>query len=99
MGITPIGPLAILPLTRTAGSASEPLPMERVERSERSEDETYSPSNGDSEAQSGDQAQDYELGENGPLLEGESSLTEPAASKAPTFDSLHDSSARVSFFA
>lgn len=48
MGITPIISLTPLPLTRSIGSDLEPLPMERVENSARTGDETYSPSNGKS---------------------------------------------------
>ncbi len=46
MGITPITNLAPLPIARTIQAAFDPLPMQRVENSARSGDETYSPSNG-----------------------------------------------------
>jgi hypothetical protein len=45
MGITPIVNLAPLPLTRAVEKVLEPLPMERVEDTARTGDETYSPSN------------------------------------------------------
>jgi hypothetical protein len=45
MGITPIVNLAPLPLTRSIEKELEPLPMERVENTARTGDETYSPSN------------------------------------------------------
>jgi hypothetical protein len=44
MGITPITNLAPLPLSRVADKELEPLPMQRVENSARTGDETYSPS-------------------------------------------------------
>jgi hypothetical protein len=48
MGITPITNLNPLPLARSVESDYEPLPMERVERSARTGDEKYTPSNGKS---------------------------------------------------
>jgi hypothetical protein len=112
MGIMPIGPLAMLPLARSAGS--EPVPMARVERSARAEDETYSPANQGGESQPErqeleSQAQDYELLEDGQGPEGETSegetsevetsLTDLSASAAPWFDLPGDSPAQISFFA
>jgi hypothetical protein len=43
MGITPITGLTPLPLARTLQADLDPLPMERVENSPRTADETYSP--------------------------------------------------------
>jgi hypothetical protein len=48
MGITPISNLTELPLPRAVASELEPLPMARVENTSRTNDETYSPSNGKS---------------------------------------------------
>jgi hypothetical protein len=48
MGISPIINLAQLPQPHSVGSELEPPPMERVENSARTGDETYSPSNGKS---------------------------------------------------
>ncbi len=48
MGITPIVNLTPLPLTRAVEKVLDPLPMERVENTARTGDETYSPSNGGS---------------------------------------------------
>ena len=48
MGITPITNLIPLPSTLSIERELEPLPMERVENSARTGDETYSPSNGKS---------------------------------------------------
>jgi hypothetical protein len=100
MGITPIGPLAMLPLSRSA----ELAPIPRVESSPRTEDETYSPAQGDGDSQSGTQgseaeAQDYELREDEMALENESSFTESSAGSAPSFDLQTESPAQISFFA
>ena len=46
MGITPITNLIPLPTGRVIPSGLEPLPMERIENSARTGDETYSPSGG-----------------------------------------------------
>jgi hypothetical protein len=114
MGIMPIGPLAMLPRARTAGFESEPVPMTRVERSARAQDETYSSANHDGEPQPGshelgNQAQDYELQEDGQGVESESSegerseaesgLTDPSGGAAPWFELPENSSAKISFFA
>jgi hypothetical protein len=48
MGITPIVNLTPLPLTRAVEKVLDPLPMEKVEDTSRTGDETYSPSNQDS---------------------------------------------------
>ena len=48
MGITPITNLTQLPMAHSVESDLEPLPMARVENSARTDDETYSPSNGKS---------------------------------------------------
>ncbi len=44
MGISPIASLIPLPVARAIEADLEPLPMERVEMSPRTGDETYSPS-------------------------------------------------------
>ena len=44
MGITPIVNLTPLPLTRAVEKALDPLPMEKVEDTSRTGNETYSPS-------------------------------------------------------
>ena len=46
MGITSITNLAPLPVARAIQAALDPLPMQRVENSSRTGDETYSPSSG-----------------------------------------------------
>ena len=46
MGITPITSLIPLQIARDVQADLEPLPMERVENSASTGDETYSPSNG-----------------------------------------------------
>jgi len=109
MGITPIGPLAMLPLFRSAGAELEPAPMARIERSARAEDETYSPANQGGEPQPGsqepgNQAQEYELredgqGPEGETSEGESSFMDPSVGAAPGFDVPGDSPGQISFFA
>jgi hypothetical protein len=45
MGISPIVNLTPLPLTREVEKVLDPLPMEKVEDTSRTGDETYSPSN------------------------------------------------------
>ncbi|MGO9339366.1 MAG: hypothetical protein ACLPY1_17860 [Terracidiphilus sp.] len=46
MGIGPIVNLMPLPLARSIQAALDPLPMERVEHSARTRDESYSPNGG-----------------------------------------------------
>ena len=48
MGITPITNLIPLPTGRVIPSGLEPLPMERIENSARTGEESYSPSGGKS---------------------------------------------------
>ena len=104
MGITPIGPLAMLPVTRLDGSAIEPAPMARVERSARTEDETYSPSKegGDSQSQSREsrgEDGDSELSDAGEPVYGQDSMAEPSIGAAPLFDRPPVSPANISIFA
>ena len=109
MGITPIGPLAMLPLTRSAGPELEPVPMARVERSARAEDETYSPSKEDRDSpleakksanrQSGSEDKENELSEDEGFIEDGSNSAEPLTSAASSFDLPSDSLAKISFFA
>lgn len=54
MGITPITNLIPLPTGRAIPSGLEPLPMERIESSARTGEETYSPSGGKSARGSAD---------------------------------------------
>jgi hypothetical protein len=63
MGITPITSLTPLPPTRSIERELEPLPMERVENSARTGDETYSPSNGNSARGAEDDEPEDELEE------------------------------------
>ncbi len=109
MGITPIGPLAMLQVNRLAEPDLEPTPMAGVEYSARAEDETYSPSKEDGDSSSGSresadqrsrsQPQDYEIPENEQSLEGKGSFEEPLSSAAPSFELPTDSSGKISFFA
>jgi hypothetical protein len=104
MGAMPIGSLAMLPLTRSAGSVVEAVPIARVEGSARAEDESYSPSReeGDSQSEnqeSGSQAQSYRLQEDGQSTEGAGGFSELSAGAAPSFDFPRGDSARISFFA
>ncbi len=89
MSITPITNLTQLPQPRTVGSQLEPPPMERVENSARTGDETYSPSGGKSSRGSEDDGSEEEL-ENLPEEEESESGTQPAA-VAPT--------SQINFFA
>jgi hypothetical protein len=61
MGITPITNLTPLPVARAMQADLDPLPMERVENSARTGDETYSPSNGKSARGSEDDASEEDL--------------------------------------
>ncbi|MGD0901521.1 MAG: hypothetical protein ABR924_01140 [Terracidiphilus sp.] len=89
MGITPITNLNPLTLARSVESDDEPLPMERVERSTRTGDEKYTPSNG----KSARGAEDDEPGDELEELPVEDEA-EPAA--PPT---RNDASRPISFFA
>jgi hypothetical protein len=60
MGITPISNLIPLPIGRALQADLEPMPMERVENSSRTGDETYSPSEGKSTRGSEDDASDQD---------------------------------------
>ena len=61
MGIAPIINLIPLSQTRTVQGNFEPVPMERVENSARTGDETYSPSNGKSAGGSEEETPEDEL--------------------------------------
>jgi hypothetical protein len=63
MGITPITSLTPLPLARAIETELEPLPMEWVERSTRTGDEKYTPSNGKSARGAEDDEPEDELEE------------------------------------
>jgi hypothetical protein len=63
MGITPITNLTPLPLARSLQADLDPLPMERVENSARTGDETYSPSGGRSARGSEDDVSEDDLEE------------------------------------
>jgi hypothetical protein len=56
MGITPITNLIPLPVARSIQAELDPLPLEPVENSARTREETYSPSNGKSARGSEDDA-------------------------------------------
>jgi hypothetical protein len=89
MGISPITNLTQLPQPRSVGSELEPPPMERVENSARTGDETYSPSNGKSARGSEDDGSEDEFENLPDEVEAESS-TQPAVT-SPT--------SQISFFA
>jgi|HubBroStandDraft_1064217.scaffolds.fasta_scaffold31159_4 hypothetical protein len=61
MGIAPITNLTPLHLARAIQADLDPLPMQRVENSPRTADETYSPSNGPSARGSADDAPEDDL--------------------------------------
>ena len=63
MGITPITNLIPLPQPRSILADLEPLPMQRVEYSPRTADETYSPSGGKSARGSADDAFEADAGD------------------------------------
>jgi hypothetical protein len=95
MEITPIGPLAMLPLGRSAEPEFEPVPMARVERSARTQDETYSSSRKDSDSQpesqeSGSEARSGEFFEEETFAEVQSTSAEPSTGAAPSFDLPQD---------
>jgi hypothetical protein len=60
MGIAPITNLIPLSQTRTVQGPFEPVPMQRVENSARTGDETYSPSNGKSAGGSEEESSEEE---------------------------------------
>jgi hypothetical protein len=63
MGITPITNLMPLSVARAIQPDLDPLPMQRVENSPRTADETYSPNNGQSARGSADDASDGDAAE------------------------------------
>lgn len=75
MGITPITNLMPLSVARAIQPDLDPLPMQRVENSPRTADETYSPSNRQSARGSADDASDGDAAED--EIAGESA-NEPA---------------------
>jgi hypothetical protein len=94
MGITPITNLTPLSVARAIQADLDPLPMQRVENSPRTGDETYSPSNGKSARGSADDASDGEAAEDD-LDEIASEFSEEAAS--PSSETGQPGS--ISFFA
>jgi hypothetical protein len=98
MGITPIINLALLPLTRTIGSDLEPLPMERVENSARTGDETYSPSNQESARGPEDGSEDDGPEDGGADDEFQNLAGEDDADPTPHPAAQHPSR-QISFFA
>lgn len=92
MGITPMTSLIPLQVARTIQPDLDPLPMERVENSARTGDETYSPSGGKSARGSEDDAREDDL-EEGDSAPPDEFGADPIASTVP-------SAARpISFFA
>jgi hypothetical protein len=95
----------MLPLSRPDGSGIEPVPMARVERLARTEDETYSPAKeeeGDSQSQGrelGSEDRDRGDGEEGQPDDVGASLTERSFGAAPAPEISTSSSAKISFFA
>jgi hypothetical protein len=61
MGISPVTNLIPLPVARSTQGDLDPLPMERVESSARTGDETYSPSGGKSARGSEDDGPEDEV--------------------------------------
>jgi hypothetical protein len=98
MGITPIGPLAMLPLSRGTGVDGEPVPMARVERSARTEDETYSPTKEESGFQSQGRESGSEAGDSEFAAEVQPEDWEDSV-KEPSFSFSEASAAKISFFA
>jgi len=89
MGIAPIGPIAMLPSARLAGTELKALPIARVEVSARTGDETYSQGGRGDEQQPGKEAQESESGSledgffvhaNEESLENEASFKDEASS-------------------
>ncbi len=74
MGITPITNLTSLPLARIIGPDLDPLPMQRVENTARTGDETYSPSGSGASARG---SEDDASENDGQLLDDETG-SEPA---------------------
>jgi len=79
MGITPITNLTPLPMARAIQADLDPLPMQRVENSPRTADETYSPSNGKSDRGSADDASDGDAAQDDLDEIADESADEPAS--------------------
>jgi hypothetical protein len=78
MGISPITNLMPLSVARAVQADLDPLPMQRVENSPRTADETYSPSNGQSGRGSADDASDGDAAEDDLGEVADDSADEPA---------------------
>jgi hypothetical protein len=89
MGITPIANLMPLPVARLVQGEMDPLPMERVQSSSRTGDETYSPSGGKSARGSED-----DTFEESPRNSDDDSTEGQAAQSSPT-----SVPRKISFFA
>jgi len=89
MGISPVTNLTLRPLARSVLAELDPAPMERVDKSSRIRDETYSPSGGKSARGSEDDASEDDREQ----LEDEAG-SEPAASSSETIEPRP-----ISFFA
>jgi hypothetical protein len=79
MGISPVISLTPLPAVSSIEREFEPLPMQRVENSARTGDETYSPSNGRSSRGAEDDEPEEEL-EELPVEEETGSAVQPTQS-------------------
>jgi len=82
MGIAPITNLIPLSQARAPQATLEPLPMERVENSSRTGDETYSPSNGKSAGGSEDDSAEEEM-DSFELASDEEAFDDPVAAGEP----------------
>jgi hypothetical protein len=94
MGITRITNLLPLPVARAIQADLDPLPMQRVENSPRTADETYSPSNGQSARGSADDSSGRDAVEDDLDEMADESADEPANPS-----SVADQPGPISFFA
>jgi len=98
MGITAITNLIPLQVARALKSDLEPMPMERVENSSRTGDETYSPSNQQSTRGSEDDASEEDDSEDA----FDDSSTEPSTetnTETKTSPAVPSQTSPISFFA
>jgi hypothetical protein len=99
MGITPITNLTPLSFARSIQADLDPLPMERVENSARTGDETYSPSGGDSARGSEDDVSEEDVFEEDTFAGGLGEAGDESGNAGIVESSKFDPSRPISFFA
>jgi hypothetical protein len=97
MGITPITNLTPVEDIRPLQSVLEPAPLAKVENSARINDETYSPSQGDSAGSAEDDAPEAESSEE--LLAASAGEDQPEPTELSDKPAEGDTSNQINFFA